>query len=366
MKKRMMGLSLALALCLSLAAPALAASPGAERAGDQEYNSPSTTTTTNGYTYKYWSALYVGTGFRAATYVQVINGDALPKYVQTKARLYSDAGLVLREADLKTSSVSTNLEVSTTKSYGADTAYSQGLVGFREWDGGYTTHDAPRTQTRSRAVDEELLLQWLDENGAYRVNQKGETYGSELLSGVVGAAPDLIAAVGVDGVQGYIRMEDRMPDLSTPEKLAAHEARVTQDKEIPLYDVNGAVIGTYLMEGVDLFYDMIMRQLDNGRYPVNANGETYGPEGAAEILGYKPDLVACVATNGEEGYMRNSEREYASGVNRDPEEFQAARSGKNAVPVYDKDGNVIGEFVFESGEVTPQEIQSAREYGAKG
>lgn len=372
MKKRMMSLSLALALCLSLAVPALAAGPGAERAGDAEYNSPSSTTTTNGYTYKYWSALYVGTGFRASTYVQVTNGDAPAGYIQTKARLFAEDGSLLTETELKTTRTATNLEFSTTRSSAAQAAYSRGLVGFQDRYGSYTTHDAPRTETRSRAVNEGLLLQWLDEDGAYRVNQNGETYGSELLNEVVGASPELIAAVGVDGVRGYIRMEDRIPDLSTPEKLAAHEAQMTQDREIPLYDVNGNVIGTYLIEGVDPYYDMIMKQLDNGRYPVNANGETYGPEGGADILGYKPDLISCVATNGERGYMRNSEREYASGMRRDPAEFAAARAQaqargeKNTVPVYDKDGNVIGEFAFESGEVTPQELARAREYGAKG
>lgn len=43
----------------------------------------------------------------------------------------------------------------------------------------------------------------LEGYGSYPTSALGETYGSELLAGVVGFTPDLIGSVGTDGVEGY-------------------------------------------------------------------------------------------------------------------------------------------------------------------
>ena len=53
-----------------------------------------------------------------------------------------------------------------------------------------------------------------------------------------------------------------------------------------------------------------------------------------------PDLISTTATNGQDGYLRNSELE----------EFLAAPDAQsNSLPVYDLNGNIIGEFIFEDG-----------------
>ena len=95
----------------------------------------------------------------------------------------------------------------------------------------------------------------------------------------------------------------------------------------------------YTMTDPDDFLQEIANEwLVNGDYPKNAKGETYGPESIANIVGHMPDLIAAATSNGEEGYIRKSELdEYRS---MDNPQY-------NSIHVYDLDGNVIGEFLFE-------------------
>jgi len=95
----------------------------------------------------------------------------------------------------------------------------------------------------------------------------------------------------------------------------------------------------------ELLQEMAEQWLLNGDYPKNDKGETYGPEILSSIVGHMPDLVSAAATNGQSGYLRNSELEA----------FYSSFDGQdNSLPVYDLDGNVIGEFVFEDGPALPE------------
>ena len=82
---------------------------------------------------------------------------------------------------------------------------------------------------------------------------------------------------------------------------------------------------------------------------VNARGETYGVWGD----GPEPDLIAAMATNGREGYVRRTELDAAAGANPStPAQalaWQSAHAGETTyIPVYESDGeSVIGEFRVE-------------------
>lgn len=92
----------------------------------------------------------------------------------------------------------------------------------------------------------------------------------------------------------------------------------------------------------DQFIQELAEQwLVDGDYPKNDKGETYGPEILFDIVGHMPDLISTTATNGKDGYLRNSELEALLSS------FDEQRSNK--LPVYDLEGNVIGEFTFEDG-----------------
>lgn len=79
---------------------------------------------------------------------------------------------------------------------------------------------------------------------------------------------------------------------------------------------------------------------------VNAQGETYGVWGDDA----EPDLIAAIATNGREGYVRRTELDAVTGVNPStPAEalaWQDAHAGETfSIPVYESDGEtVIGSF----------------------
>ncbi|KQR25345.1 hypothetical protein [Microbacterium sp. Leaf151] len=86
----------------------------------------------------------------------------------------------------------------------------------------------------------------------------------------------------------------------------------------------------------------------------NADGETYGSVAGGET----PDLIAVLATNGQDGYVRRTDLEEADGTAaaesfRSPADalaWQEQHAGRvSAIPVYEADGRtVVGTFVVGS------------------
>ncbi|MCC4248749.1 MULTISPECIES: peptidase M56 family protein [Microbacterium] len=87
----------------------------------------------------------------------------------------------------------------------------------------------------------------------------------------------------------------------------------------------------------------------------NGDGETFG----SIVGGESPDLIAVVATNGREGYVRRTELQDADGTKaarsfHSPAEalaWQEKRAGRSvSIPVYASDGRtVLGDFVVGDG-----------------
>ena len=107
---------------------------------------------------------------------------------------------------------------------------------------------------------------------------------------------------------------------------------------------------------LDTAYDGVQRTitppkgiLPDWTYPVNSKGETYAYLGIQGWLGYEPDLIAAVATNGQEGYMQTN---YGyTGETLTPEgnkayhEWLATLPNPFQVPVYDVNrDNIVGYF----------------------
>lgn len=100
----------------------------------------------------------------------------------------------------------------------------------------------------------------LDRPHLYSVNKNGQTYGSvNPYAAVPQEGPELIAAIGIDGTEGYIYEEDLNGEQpSNPEeaqvymenlkRAAARAARSNEkySRYIPLYDSDGVtVIGEF-------------------------------------------------------------------------------------------------------------------------
>ena len=80
----------------------------------------------------------------------------------------------------------------------------------------------------------------------YNINDNGETYGSALSEYTIGAEPELISAVGANGVSGYIKAADLTPKVSSIKEALEQTAENASGRTIPLYAVDGAtVIGEF-------------------------------------------------------------------------------------------------------------------------
>lgn len=99
----------------------------------------------------------------------------------------------------------------------------------------------------------ELAAEYLVD-GQWPRNSLGESYGPSCLQEITGTKPDLVAAVGTDGIYGYIRERDTWHskfDIHSPEEAEVYMAFINAlgAYDIPLYDAEGAVIGQFRISG---------------------------------------------------------------------------------------------------------------------
>lgn len=82
------------------------------------------------------------------------------------------------------------------------------------------------------------------------------------------------------------------------------------------------------------------------QYGVNENNMTYGSYANVTSDADAPDLIFAVATNGLEGYIKNTD--FNQGTDISLEQVQAGlQFEEKAIPVYEVDGTtVIGEFII--------------------
>lgn len=108
--------------------------------------------------------------------------------------------------------------------------------------------------------------------------------------------------------------------------------------------------------------ELAAKYLVNGQWPRNSAGESYGPVCLQEITGSKPDLAAAVGTDGTCGYIRESDKwENKFGIHS-PEEAEVYMAFINAlgaydIPLYDAEGQVIGQFRITGGVPNPEELR---------
>jgi hypothetical protein len=100
------------------------------------------------------------------------------------------------------------------------------------------------------AIANTLTTQDLAPVSHYPTNENGQTYGSALYATSPDTEPDLIKAIGVDGIIGYVRAVDlNGPIPKAPEEALTMQRNAESVREIKLYDVNGkTVIGKFKIE----------------------------------------------------------------------------------------------------------------------
>lgn len=362
MKKRLPKFTAQIASLILVAAMVIPMTAFAE-----QYESSKWTYSASGYTYNYWSILYDDhdNEFRAATWVQETSLKNVPVgYIGAASYVWSantNRILVQRPMTYNTSAIyfhpSSTLSTVTT-----DTVYSEGVAAFYTGSG-YVEKTAPQTP-RVQGVKQSMMAA-LTADGTYPTTANGETYGPIALKDVVGFAPDLVLAEGTNGEEGYVRNEDLNPHswVKTPEDAMLYMSMLEQYKEVPLYDLEGNVIGTFELS-VDPLpeFDTIEEALDctarnatnyastteKNYYSENDNGKTYGSARFAHLMGFAPDLIAVQGDNDQTGYVYKEDF-YPNHWVKNPDDAMRYMSNlpeQFVMPLMDRNENVIGSLTI--------------------
>ncbi|MCF7754454.1 peptidase [Paenibacillus xylanexedens] len=225
-------------------------------------SSPYSTPKIKGHTYTFTSEVWTRnftTGTTAEAVASVKASASVPNgYMGAMARLYTSGGSLKASSSMtyNTSKISSFFVYSpriTTKT----TYYAQNVGEFYNGNGytRYTGYKSPNLKlsnvnssnvlfennTETSETIHELLLQT-----KYDVNSQGDTYGSALSEPIIGVEPDLIAAIGTNGIEGYLKAEDLTPKITTIEEALAQSQVNGTVRTIHLYDVEGDnIIGEF-------------------------------------------------------------------------------------------------------------------------
>lgn len=367
MKKMLSAAALAIVLMLSMISPAYAA------AARTPYESELLRFTSGGVNYEAWTTLYEdgANQFRGTTWLCNTAYKDLPAgYLGVSNFLCRPNGSMYLVEDMTYTSYSTYFTFIGKRTVRADSngIYSGGVVATYNGTR-YEYRSAPNTVIRYptvksaavevEAVDLSKLAVRLDKNGQYPVTASGKTYGSALAASSVGCSPDLILAEGTDGKTGYVKIEDLRPDVNSPEEALSYMAEQRKNEDgsytIPLYDLKDHVIGDFqvLVPNADEEIPEEVRETIKGFWPRNSKGETLGTIAQASGYGIDLDLIAASGTEGQIGYIRQSDTVWGKWKNsiKTPEDalkyMEEVRShpSDELIPLYDSEGNVIGQYL---------------------
>lgn len=194
-----------------------------------------------GYEYYHYSICTTdGTNVEAKTLIGTSNGTLIPSgYMGVMPGMWNNSGTLLLTGTWKYSPTSMGLFENHIDSYMASGYYySRGALHIYNGNGYNLYYTSPTPYVQLSPAGTEVC-----------VNSRGETYGS----GYFNDGLDLIRAIGVNGVEGYVRSSDLYGSSpATPEEaIARNDAGAFT---IPVYDAEGVqVIDSFAVcEGVAL------------------------------------------------------------------------------------------------------------------
>ncbi|MFJ8103427.1 peptidase [Lysinibacillus sp. NPDC096212] len=211
-----------------------------------------TTPKINGFTYDMKSMVWSRSNSNKVTLEAVAYIEASknvdPGYMGAQARLYTSKGELWTASAMKynTTKVAGIYAYSPTAT-AKDTYYALTYGDFYTGDGyrtffGYKSPNMsmPSSKYISEIEYSQEILTLMTEE--YAVNNNGETYGSSFSEFTEGEAPDLISAIGVNGVKGYIKSSDLAPKFTIPEEAITYTQSRSYINIIPVYDLDGITV----------------------------------------------------------------------------------------------------------------------------
>ncbi|WP_214627072.1 hypothetical protein [Paenibacillus agaridevorans] len=108
--------------------------------------------------------------------------------------------------------------------------------------------DVPLYDVEGKTIISSIHIAGAKSLDFYPVNENGQTYGSDADATSAETRPELISAIGENGIEGYVLKKDLDGEQpKTPEEaIAIQNSRSPGGRDIPLYDVDGeTVIGVF-------------------------------------------------------------------------------------------------------------------------
>ncbi|MGO4548440.1 hypothetical protein AB4Z29_26990 [Paenibacillus sp. 2TAB23] len=109
-------------------------------------------------------------------------------------------------------------------------------------------HDVPLYDVGGKTIIGSYHISGAKNIDFYPKNKNGQAYGSDADATSSDTRPELISAMGVDGIEGYVLKKDLDGELpkSPEEAIAIQNSRSPGGRDIPLYDVDGeTIIGVF-------------------------------------------------------------------------------------------------------------------------
>lgn len=119
----------------------------------------------------------------------------------------------------------------------------------------------------------------------YSINRNGETYGNLLTAIYVGYESDLIEAIGINGVEGYVKSTDLNLPLPSSPSEAVKATKNATSRTINLYDKDGEeVIGLFQIDVPSVFSDTHILSKSSNDFEYGDNG--YGTANGIAFSNY--------------------------------------------------------------------------------
>lgn len=248
----LMGALLSLCLATSAAADVSSAAYSTGKVGDTSYT----------FTSEVWDrALNLTTQtVEAVSFVKAV-GNVDNGYMGANARLYNSAGTMKGSSGMTyNKSRISGFAVYSVKTSVEGTYYAQTAAEFYHGNGytkfvGYKSPNLVLSQKKLASIlrSEELTdsstsvyIEELKNKTEYSINSNNETYGSGVSAQTIGHDPDLIEAIGTNGLKGYVKSKELEPEVNTIEEALAQNQVNGSVRTISLYDVEGInIIGQF-------------------------------------------------------------------------------------------------------------------------
>lgn len=211
-----------------------------------------TTKTVNERAYKFDSEVWNRSKCVQAV-AQVKTSDSMNAkagYMGAQARLYTASDKHLRKSSslTYTDRDCVNIYVYSPEATTTDTYfYSQSKVQLYNGNG-YTTYTAdqsPNCKVKGSAVKEINKNNEKLGTTIFKGSDEVLSYGLGLQVDEDGEEPDLICAVGINNISGYVKADDLCPNVSSPSEACTITQELAEGYTIPVYDLEGNIVDQF-------------------------------------------------------------------------------------------------------------------------